>query len=177
MVSIIATPKLAVKSCHFDLHLRFPVVSSLVVRKRRRGSALVLTRISGFAFREVRKSVCCKGWETKGQELALEGAILEFMKKSKKPNEFPTKKELVEAGRMDLVEGIVNEGGWLSLGWELDEGNEELESDVDVEDFRRVGSFQESNSFEEKDGVSCFRDRCGSLDSSSLPASPSGRAL
>ena len=45
----------------------------------------------------VREEVCEVG------DLALEGEILEFMKESKNPEAFPSKKELVEVGRMDLV--------------------------------------------------------------------------
>ena len=42
-------------------------------------------------------------WDSEEGDLALEGEILEFMKESKNPVAFPSKKELVEAGRMDLV--------------------------------------------------------------------------
>ncbi|KAL9665321.1 hypothetical protein QQ045_020739 [Rhodiola kirilowii] len=51
----------------------------------------------------------------------LEGEIFEFMKNSRKPAAFPSKKELVEAGRMDLVKGIEREGGWMALGWDLED--------------------------------------------------------
>ena len=61
--------------------------------------------------------------------MALEAEILEFMKDSKNPYAFPSKKELVEAWRMDLVDAIANRGGWLSLGWDLsDEDEEEQEN-------------------------------------------------
>lgn len=52
---------------------------------------------------------------------ALEEEILEFMKNSEKPDSFPSKKELVCAGRDDLVDAIVKQGGWLSLGWDSEE--------------------------------------------------------
>ena len=65
----------------------------------------------------------CRDWDNEG-DFALEAEILEFMKTSKKPEAFPSKKELVDAGRMDLVEGIMKKGGWLSLGWDLEEEEE-----------------------------------------------------
>jgi hypothetical protein len=43
----------------------------------------------------------------------------------KNPDAFPSKKELLEAGRMDLVDAIANRGGWLSLGWDLSNEDEE----------------------------------------------------
>ncbi|XP_024021351.1 protein PTST homolog 2, chloroplastic [Morus notabilis] len=51
----------------------------------------------------------------------LEEEILDFMKNSEKPDSFPSKKELVCAGRDDLVDAIVKQGGWLSLGWDSEE--------------------------------------------------------
>ncbi|EXB63804.1 hypothetical protein L484_021075 [Morus notabilis] len=62
----------------------------------------------------------CKDWDCEG-DFALEAEILEFMKSSEKPDAFPSRKELVDAGRMDLAEAIVKRGGWLSMGWDLEE--------------------------------------------------------
>ncbi|KAJ0679672.1 putative [Hydroxymethylglutaryl-CoA reductase (NADPH)] kinase [Helianthus annuus] len=59
-------------------------------------------------------------------ELGLEGEILEFMKSSRNPNDFPTEKELLDAGRSDLVDAIIKKGGWMSLGWN--------DSDDDIRD-------------------------------------------
>jgi hypothetical protein len=42
------------------------------------------------------------------------------MRKSNKPDVFPTRGELVEAGRKDLAEAVIAQGGWLSFGWDLD---------------------------------------------------------
>lgn len=92
--------------------------------------SLKLNLVRGLVFREDKKRVswwscCCKkGWDNDG-DLALEADILEFMKNSDKPEAFPTKKELVDAGRMDLVEGIKRQGGWLAMGWDLDEDDED----------------------------------------------------
>lgn len=59
--------------------------------------------------------------EQNEQILALEAEIYDFMEKSSKPNCFPTKEELIAAMRMDLVEAIVDHGGWLVYGWDLDD--------------------------------------------------------
>lgn len=64
--------------------------------------------------------------------MVLESEILEFMKKSEKPGVFPSKEELVNAGRMDLVEAIVKEGGWLSMGWDL--GNHQNDEQEKVQE-------------------------------------------
>ncbi|KAF8390281.1 hypothetical protein HHK36_024806 [Tetracentron sinense] len=112
----------------------FPSLASMIHPRRRLSASLDLTRaketgflgVSSFESRiesPVRGSGFvwrCKGWENEGDP-ALEAEIFEFMLKSKKPDFFPTKKELLDAGRMDLVEGIAKQGGWLSLGWDLDE--------------------------------------------------------
>ncbi|XP_021685445.2 protein PTST homolog 2, chloroplastic isoform X2 [Hevea brasiliensis] len=63
---------------------------------------------------------CKKDWESDG-DFALEAEILEFMKNSDKPEAFPSKKELIDAGRMDLVEDILKQGGWLASGWDLED--------------------------------------------------------
>ena len=62
------------------------------------------------------------GWDS---DKDLETEILEFMKNSDKPGMFPSKKDLIRSERFDLVERIVNQGGWLSMGWDLDEQQEE----------------------------------------------------
>ncbi|XP_020217900.1 protein PTST homolog 2, chloroplastic isoform X2 [Cajanus cajan] len=67
---------------------------------------------------------CCKDWE--GEFSSLESQILEFMQGSDKPGVFPTNEELVAAGRVDLVNAIVNEGGWLAFGWDLNDGLGEI---------------------------------------------------
>ncbi|PWA50560.1 cyclomaltodextrinase [Artemisia annua] len=43
------------------------------------------------------------------------------MKNSDTPNDFPTKKQLLDAGRLDLVTAISNTGGWLAFGWDDDD--------------------------------------------------------
>ncbi|XP_030484018.2 protein PTST homolog 2, chloroplastic isoform X2 [Cannabis sativa] len=65
----------------------------------------------------------CRDWDSEG-DFELEAEILEFMKNSNKPGAFPSKKELVDAGRIDLVKAIVKQGGWLSSGWDLDDEEE-----------------------------------------------------
>jgi hypothetical protein len=39
------------------------------------------------------------------------------MCRSAKPGAFPTREELVAAGRSDLAAAVASSGGWLSLGW------------------------------------------------------------
>ncbi|KAL6893669.1 hypothetical protein ACP4OV_007767 [Aristida adscensionis] len=47
----------------------------------------------------------------------LEAAIYDFMRRSAKPGAFPTREELVAAGRADLAAAVASSGGWLALGW------------------------------------------------------------
>ncbi|XP_052173298.1 protein PTST homolog 2, chloroplastic [Diospyros lotus] len=103
---------------------------TLVVKVRTRACR---RSVKGYSFglrelerRHYEESWCCRseGWESEGDS-ELEAEIFEFMKKSAKPKVFPSKKELADAGRMDLVEAVLKRGGWLSLGWDLDTGKEE----------------------------------------------------
>ncbi|GJN23704.1 hypothetical protein PR202_gb11373 [Eleusine coracana subsp. coracana] len=52
----------------------------------------------------------------RGQE-DLEEAIYDFMRRSAKPGAFPTREELLAAGRADLAAAVASCGGWLALGW------------------------------------------------------------
>lgn len=88
---------------------------------------------------------------------SLEAEILEFMEGSENPNLFPTRKQLLDAGRADLVEAISQQGGWLSLGWDLDceDGSSHFRYDIDVREElvdwvdREIGcSNQPSRNFE-----------------------------
>ncbi|GMJ13142.1 PROTEIN TARGETING TO STARCH 2 [Hibiscus trionum] len=90
--------------------------------KKGNSVSLKLNPVRGLVFGEDKKRGSCwckKGWDNDG-DLALEAEILEFMRNSDKPEAFPSKKELIDAGRMDLVEGIKRQGGWLAMGWDLD---------------------------------------------------------
>ncbi|PWA72252.1 hypothetical protein CTI12_AA271200 [Artemisia annua] len=60
------------------------------------------------------------GFSLSKEEEELERQIYEFMKNSNTPNDFPTKKQLLDAGRLDLVTAISNTGGWLAFGWDDD---------------------------------------------------------
>ncbi|KAG6542834.1 hypothetical protein Mapa_015738 [Marchantia paleacea] len=53
-----------------------------------------------------------------GVNVGLELEILAFMLQSPNSNAFPSKEELLCAGRRDLVDAIISEGGWLAAGWE-----------------------------------------------------------
>lgn len=133
---------------------------------------------------------CSKGWEEGEGDWGLEAEILDFMQKSENPEAFPTKKQLVDAGRMDLVDGIVKQGGWLSLGWDFDDGEEGSVQDCDgftglvsimgpeCDDgfFRRKGGSGEERSGLEGDEVRGFGvDSYG--NNSPQSASSSGRSL
>lgn len=59
-----------------------------------------------------------------GEDEALELELLQFMKNSKNPQMFPSKRELIESGRADLAEAIQKRGGWMSMGWEDDDEGE-----------------------------------------------------
>ncbi|BBG94189.1 5'-AMP-activated protein kinase-related protein [Prunus dulcis] len=129
---------------------------------------------------EFKKGACsgfvrrCKDWDREG-DFTLETEILEFMKSSKKPGAFPSKKELLESGREDLVDAIARKGGWLSLGWDLEE-----------EEGAQDSNFRQWDSIVAKEGESSASS--GSLigasgmvssfsDDSSQAASSSGRSL
>ena len=60
-------------------------------------------------------------WFSSNEEEELERQVYEFMKNSNTPNDFPTKKQLLDAGRLDLVTAISNTGGWLAFGWDDDQ--------------------------------------------------------
>lgn len=51
----------------------------------------------------------------------LEDEVYEFMETSENPSFFPTREELIAAGRKDLADAIAAEGGWLAYGWNLEE--------------------------------------------------------
>ncbi|CAI0386768.1 unnamed protein product [Linum tenue] len=62
---------------------------------------------------------CSKDWGGEGDS-ALEAEVFEFMKNSENPEMFPSKKQLIDAGRTDLVIGISRQGGWMASGWDLE---------------------------------------------------------
>lgn len=126
----------------------------------------------------------CRRWEG-GGDPALEVEVLELMKNSKNPDKFPSKRELIEAGRGDLVEAILKRGGWMSIGWEDDEPEEdkiegglarnlefgfETNGENTCEGEGRSGSDSELNGGKIPGGISF-------LGNSSPAASSSGRSL
>ncbi|KAG9451810.1 hypothetical protein H6P81_004714 [Aristolochia fimbriata] len=78
-----------------------------------------------FSVSQVRDSESLVEVSDSGSGVDLEEEIFEFMRRSSKPEFFPTKEELLGAGRADLVERIVAEGGWLAWGWGSDGENED----------------------------------------------------
>ncbi|XP_010477774.1 PREDICTED: uncharacterized protein LOC104756825 [Camelina sativa] len=92
--------------------------------------------VLGFLEIKPRKRSCCSrlnkrnlGWDSH-ESKDLESEVLEFMKNSERPGMFPSKKDLIRSGRFDLVERIVNQGGWLSMGWDLDEQEQQVKDNV-----------------------------------------------
>lgn len=72
----------------------------------------------------------------------LEAEIYEFMERSAKPMDFPSRDDLIAAGREDLARAIAKEGGWLAYGWDLDEEEEE-ETVSTISDMARKRSCEE----------------------------------
>ncbi|KAK8492573.1 hypothetical protein V6N11_030797 [Hibiscus sabdariffa] len=108
---------------HFRARVSPSCFSGISPGKKGNSISLKLNPVRGLLFGEEKKRVSCwckKGWDI-DEDFALEAEILEFMRNSDKPEAFPSKEELVDAGRMDLVEGIKRQGGWLAMGWDLDD--------------------------------------------------------
>ncbi|CAA2991539.1 Hypothetical predicted protein [Olea europaea subsp. europaea] len=204
MVTLFTTQSHIFKFHNPLFHLNNPLVPSLVfIDNAKKGArnykkAAIFSRSYGVL--EVKRarsfdnnnysSWCCGCKQSEG-DIELEEEIMEFMEKSEKPTMFPTKEELVRAGRMDLVEAIKKRGGWYSLGWE-DENEKNLQvnvkesMDFDIGEFhKRVESCKEITSVGENDvnslsGESLVEneERLSSGDSNSLQlASSSGRSL
>ncbi|KAG9131437.1 hypothetical protein Leryth_021105 [Lithospermum erythrorhizon] len=132
-------------------------------------------------------SMCCRCMSS-GSDKNLEEMILEFMEKSNRPEKFPTKKELISAGRFDLAEAISRRGGWFSLGWELEDEKSDIvkveeseieEMECDVEEFRRrVEDCGWSDSPRENEINASVSGKDFAEPASSLPTpSSSGRPL
>ncbi|XP_010498972.1 PREDICTED: uncharacterized protein LOC104776573 isoform X2 [Camelina sativa] len=120
--------------------------------------------VLGFLEVKPRKRSCCSrvlrmcnnnnkrdlGWDS-DESKDLESEVLEFMKNSERPGMFPSQKDLIRSGRFDLVERIVNQGGWLSMGWDLDE-QEQVKDNVKPWDLHFEKQLHDSNS-QEVDGA------------------------
>lgn len=88
-------------------------------------AVLVLVKRDLFFGLRTRSVVLCKGALEREAEMVLEREIVRFMEMSKRPNEFPSRKELLDGGRSDLVDAIVKKGGWMAFGWDgFEDGNE-----------------------------------------------------
>lgn len=131
-------------------------------------SFISVKKIRGCEFKELKKTrtrsgVSCEGDMDSESEKDLDREILMFMKNSRNPNEFPSKEQLLNAGRVDLVNAIAKSGGWLALGWDCDEDEDEFKSD-EVDDVREL-----------RTSVEGFRDRCDVFDDQSLGSSSSSQ--
>ncbi|XP_047324577.1 protein PTST homolog 2, chloroplastic-like [Impatiens glandulifera] len=140
MQSLIVSPNYLSLPPRSIKDLKFTALSSslIVVFNPRQAPQFSLGQRSSFRFGDLRRRKRgpvfkgCKGWSREEGNLALEAEILVFMKKSKKPNAFPTKKELLDAGREDLAEAVVKQGGWLSMGWNLNKVEEDSQDEIPV---------------------------------------------
>ncbi|XP_020589269.1 uncharacterized protein LOC110030725 [Phalaenopsis equestris] len=109
----------------------------------------------------------------------LEAEIYEFMQRSANPLDFPSRDDLIAAGRGDLARAIEKEGGWLAYGWESDAEEEEgtvskvtdLAGERPCEDYSRV--FQNRMTSVNGEAKACLK-----TDSeNSSGASTSGRPM
>lgn len=144
---------------------------------KQRVSFIFVKKDRVFGFKELketrtRSGVSSEGYSDREAELGLEREILMFMKNSSNPNEFPTKKQLFDAGRIDLVDAISKTGGWLALGWDYSDD----ENDFENNDFDHTSDLQTiaENFQQRQDPYDNFPDF---LDTSHQSASPSGRSL
>uniref|UniRef100_A0A803MBJ2 Uncharacterized protein n=1 Tax=Chenopodium quinoa TaxID=63459 RepID=A0A803MBJ2_CHEQI len=123
----------------------------------------------------------CKNWEVEGDP-ALELEVLEFMKNSKKPQKFPSKKELIDSGRVDLLDAIMERGGWMTVGWEDEDENGISENglaskmEVVLKKKGKIGSVNEGRSGSNANGERPFEETSFLGDFSPAPSS-SGRSL
>ncbi|KAJ6431221.1 hypothetical protein OIU84_018668 [Salix udensis] len=148
-----------------NLELRF-----LAVKETSGGGFFELKNSSWGSGGEFVRRCNRRDWEGSGGNIDLETKILEFMNCSINPEMFPSKKQLIDAGRMDLVEAILKEGGWLALGWDFDDNVD----DVDVVDWY-------SSLTDNKDcGDAGIQDKAierNEEQSSQVPCSSSGRSI
>ncbi|CAN1311324.1 Protein PTST homolog 2, chloroplastic [Linum perenne] len=111
----------------------------------------MLTKDGGFVARKrtvrdsFRECGVSNDWGSGVGDSSLEDEILEFMKSSEEPGMFPSKKQLIDAGRMDLVEGIVREGGWMASGWDLEGDSEGLDSVSEEDCYRELSDVTSSS--------------------------------
>lgn len=123
MVSLISTA--ACSSYHHFIYPKPPLglnniapISFLGFKQTTPNILLVVTNTTN---RRTSGSGSGSGFSLSKEEEELERQIYEFMKNSNIPNDFPTKKQLLDAGRLDLVTAISNTGGWLAFGWDDDQ--------------------------------------------------------
>lgn len=136
-------PKPAGTALRISIHasLRRPSIYSspaLIGSGFSRNNVLVVVAARGRPNAVVR----CGNAEWEHGNARLEEELFEFMESSQRPNHFPTKEDLLSAGRADLVHGIISHGGWLAAGWDspplhvghYDADEDSSESDLDYDD-------------------------------------------
>lgn len=162
-------------------HLISPIVPILGLgtnfKLKPRVSFILVKKDRVFGYKELKETRTRSGFSSEGYsdseaELALEREILMFMKNSSNPNEFPTKKQLSDAGRLDLVDAISKTGGWLALGWDYSGDEDDFESN----DFNHTNELQTTvESFQQRQDA--YNPSSDFLNTSHQSASPSGRPL
>ncbi|KAL5211103.1 hypothetical protein ABZP36_006726 [Zizania latifolia] len=107
-----------------------------------------------------------------GDDEGLEEAIYEFMCCSDKPGAFPTRAELVAAGRTDLAVAVDSCEGWLSLGWPSDDAGMAAEIPSGASKASAVGVHPD---YHPEAGVSDLAPGAAWASSRDAEASPSGQ--
>ena len=91
-------------------------------------------KVVGYELRTERQRNCSSCCVKAVERIDLEAEIYDFMMKSGNPRDFPSREDLIIAGRMDLVEAIACHGGWLAYGWDVDDDDGEERSEEIVGD-------------------------------------------
>ncbi|KAI3452801.1 hypothetical protein Pfo_009464 [Paulownia fortunei] len=160
MLSLTTTRTHISKSHHLLSRLNCHLIPSCIFMHNPKNRDKRYSRRFGFievkTWRKVKgnfdNSWCCWCKRIEG-DIELEEEIIEFMEKSEKPTMFPTKEELLRAGRMELVEATKKRGGWYSLGWDEENVGDNVEEAMgfDIGEFqRRVENCKYSASLREQ---------------------------
>ncbi|KAL8137700.1 hypothetical protein V2J09_003701 [Rumex salicifolius] len=135
MVSVILAPNQFRLYRPSFLHAKFPTVFFLYPATRQfpagnRKNRTALKPESQFSH-SVGVARRCKIGENEDSS-TLEQEVLEFMLLSEEPDKFPSRQQLIEAGRRDLADAILRRGGWMTRGWDSVSDDELEISELDV---------------------------------------------
>lgn len=97
------------------------------------------------------------GLKGKDESEDLEAEVFEFMEGSGNPCLFPSRQELIAAGRGDLAEAIASRGGWLAYGWDCEEEREKEQVEMEEEHEKGLESgWEPANEPLRDSGEECF---------------------